>query len=158
MNALLVAQFSEEEISIAAHQLGSLKSPGPDGFPSFFFYLKYWQEVKDIDTQNAFVQGRQIQDNIVVAHEVYHYLRLKRKGSKFEASLKMDMSKAYDRVEWDFLRAIMAKMGFSNFWIHLVMTCISSVSFSVLLNGKPGAPFSTSRGLRQGDPLSPYLF
>ncbi|CAL2266038.1 unnamed protein product [Prunus armeniaca] len=51
------------------------------------------------DTQNAFVHGRQIQDNIVVAHEVYHYLRLKRKGSKFEASLKMDMSKAYDRVE-----------------------------------------------------------
>ncbi|CAB4283450.1 unnamed protein product [Prunus armeniaca] len=51
------------------------------------------------DTQNAFVHGRQIQDNIVVAHEVYHYLRLKRKGSKFKASLKMDMSKAYDRVE-----------------------------------------------------------
>ncbi|KAI5323780.1 hypothetical protein L3X38_032852 [Prunus dulcis] len=89
------------------------------------------------DTHNAFVQGRQIQDNIVVAHEVYHYLRLKRKGSKFEASLKMDMSKAYDRVEWDFFRAVMAKMGFSNFWINLVMTCISSVLFSILLNGKP---------------------
>ncbi|KAH1045709.1 hypothetical protein J1N35_036493 [Gossypium stocksii] len=68
------------------------------------------------------------------------------------------MSKAYDRVKWDFLNQMMSKMGFNEAWIQLIMRCISIVSYSVVLDGISGEVFTLKRGLRQGDPLSPFSF
>ena len=72
--------------------------------------------------------------------------------------MKVDMNKAYDHVEWDFLEAVLGKLGFNDIWITWIMECVESITYSVIINGKPFCSFSLSKGLRQGNPLSPYLF
>ncbi|CAN1246044.1 LINE-1 retrotransposable element ORF2 protein [Linum grandiflorum] len=110
------------------------------------------------NTQNGFVPNRAISENVIVAHEVMHYLKRKTTGKKHFMAVKLDMEKAYDRIEWEYLFSIMRKLGFSSHWIVWIRECIVTTSYSVLVNGIPSSTFNPSRGLRQGDPLSPLLF
>jgi hypothetical protein len=84
--------------------------------------------------QSAFTPGRHITDNIIVAFEAFHSIVNRLKGKQGFMALKLDMSKAYDRVEWDFLEAIMRKIGFSEKWVQLIMTCVRTVIYAVLIN------------------------
>ena len=73
-------------------------------------------------------------------------------------TVKLDMNKAYDRIEWGFLEAVMEKLGFAQRLINLIMMCVCTENFSVIVNGQPTGQIFPSRGIRQGDPISPYLF
>ena len=94
----------------------------------------------------------------MVAFETLHHMKNKKARKSGFMIMKLDMSKAYNQVEWDSLCLLMKKMGFHKRWINLIFGCISSVSYSILVNGEPQVDIKPSRGIRQRDPLSLYLF
>ena len=100
------------------------------------------------EAQSAFVPVRFIMDNVLVVFETMHSIDQRKKGKEALMTIKLDISKAYDRVKWVYLEAMMKKIGFHDKWISLMMMCVTTVSYSVLINGEPKGRITPSRGLQ----------
>ncbi|XP_071718823.1 uncharacterized protein [Rutidosis leptorrhynchoides] len=105
--------------------------------------------------QSAFLSGRYILDGVLVANEVVDDLK---RNKKHGLIFKVDFEKAFDSLSWNYLLEVMHCMGFGSKWCKWIFSCLSSASISILINGSPTKEFCLKRGVRQGDPLSPFLF
>lgn len=119
--------------------------------------LKPVMPIQVVKNQTSFVGGRNIIDNVVIAQEVIHSMRI-RKGKRGWMALKIDMEKAYDRLRWDFIRDSLIDAKIPSILIRVIMQCVTSSSLQVLWNGGFTEEFTPSRSIRQGDPISSYLF
>ncbi|KAL0449351.1 UNVERIFIED_CONTAM: hypothetical protein Slati_1491500 [Sesamum latifolium] len=118
--------------------------------------LKPWLPLLISSNQSGFVPSRLIGDNILLAQDIIHSIGAHR--DDWNVALKLDMAKAYDRIDWNFLQTMLARLGFLDLWLRLISHCTQHCWFSVMVNGDVCGFFQSTRGLRQGDPLSPTLF
>ncbi|XP_057791044.1 uncharacterized protein LOC131008167 [Salvia miltiorrhiza] len=155
MNRYLTAPYTQEEIVHALKHMHPFKAPGPDVITN---RLKLILLVIIHESQSAFVPGHHITYNALIAFEIFHMVKLNKDRAHGVFAFKLDMAKAYDRVEWCFLESMMRHIGFHSSMVDLIMRCVTSVFFRVLVNGFPRAEFEPSRGLHKGDPLSHFFF
>ncbi|XP_057518489.1 uncharacterized protein LOC130799411 [Amaranthus tricolor] len=176
-----------EEVKKAVWACGIDKAPGFDRY-NFKFIREMWEVIKDEIYESVmefFIAGHSVRhlnvtwvtlipkvenptsiedympismtlDGVLIVNESLRWLNKKKKIPG--TLIKLDFQKAYDSVNWSFLELVMEKLGFGRKWIRWIMNCVSTASMSILLNGSPLQPFKMEKGLRQGDPLSPYLF
>jgi hypothetical protein len=107
--------------------------------------------------QASFAPGRKASDNIIIVQDIIHSMNTS-KSKVGNMAIKIDHEKAFDRQEWSFIRQTLYFFNFPPDWITLIMSCITSTSLAVLVNGERLDTFTPSRGIRQGDPLSSYIF
>lgn len=107
--------------------------------------------------QSSFIPKRGTCDNALIAQEIVHHMH-KKKGKSSYIMFKIDFEKAYDCVDWQFLRLTLSEFGFPHHTINLIMSCVTQANLSVKWNNEGLERFAPIRGLRQGDPMSPYLF
>ncbi|XP_071713654.1 uncharacterized protein [Rutidosis leptorrhynchoides] len=136
--------LEEKEIRDTNFDCDSTKAPGPDVIPSLVG-----------PEQSAFLKGRFILDGALIVNECIDFLRSSRKKGII---FKVDFEKAFDCINWEFLLEVMRCMGFGYKWCKWIRSCLTTALISILVNGSPTKEFSIERGVRQGDPLSHFLF